>query len=174
MDIEIQVALIGLFGSIAGAAIGSGGITYLLKIKFEKVESDRRTFNAYKTILDDEIITNLSSSEFYPGIFKPLVDAVYEINRQSQHPGFLDFFDDQLNVLAKNLCKAVADFSREVPSLTVPSDNLDRITTHTDRSDDQATARRNLEESDYLARYLDQVVVTARAFDETARKRLRI
>ncbi|MGY4876522.1 hypothetical protein ACLUEY_01395 [Vreelandella aquamarina] len=174
MNIEITVALIGLVGSIAGAAIGSGAISYFFKVKSEKTEADRRVFEGYKSILSDDMITTLSYSDFYVGVSKEAVRAVYEIVNRSQQPGFLRFHDKALNSLSESFIQAAKQFSKEVPSLTVPSNNLDTFTTHTDRTDDWQLADRNRRESHHLEQFSNQVVKTSRLLDEQARKRLRI
>lgn len=177
MPVEIQQALIGLVGSIIGAIIGSGVIGYYLNIRKEKAEADRRTYFFVKTLVSNNHMTFLKEADFYNGVSKEVVDNIYSINFWSEKPNFFSFHNSKLQRQMNLLLTAVKNFSREVPSKTIPdgSEVFPTITTMTNaaRSDEKARER-NRRESDELIEVADAVYDAVNKFDTTAMKELRL
>lgn len=177
MPIEIQQALIGFGGSIIGATIGSGIIGYYLNIRKEKAEADKRTYFFVKTLVSNNHMTFLKEADFYNGVSKEVVDNIYSINFWSDKPNSFSFHNSKLQKHMNVLIGAVKNFSREVPSKTLPdgTDAFATITTMTNaaRSDDKSRER-NRRESDELIEVSDAIYNAVNELDTAAMKELRL
>ncbi|WP_146612994.1 hypothetical protein [Halomonas sp. SL1] len=177
MPIEIQTALIGLLGSTVGALIGSGVIGYLLNIKKEKSEADKKTYFFVKSMVTNNDMTHLKEADFYDGVPKKIVENVYDINYWSETPGYFKFHNKKLNQQMDKLLEAAKKFAEEVPNKTLPEGPRETqiITTMTERArSDHSLRERHRRESDELVGVAEAVYLAVNNLDNDAIKELRI
>lgn len=177
MPIEIQTALIGLLGSTVGALIGSGVIGYLLNIKKEKVEADKKTYFFLKSMVTNNDMTHFKEASFYDGVPKRIVRNIYEINHWSETPGYFKFHNKKLNQNVNKLLETAKNFAREVPGKTTPEGpkGAQVVTTMTERArSDHSLRERHRRESDELSDVAKAVYLAVNSLDNVAIKELRI
>ncbi|MEG3080816.1 hypothetical protein R3F64_13210 [Halomonas sp. 5021] len=177
MSPEIQQALIGLGGSIVGALIGSGLISYHLGIRKERVEADRKTYINIKKLFTNNDLTYLKDANFYNGVPQRIVDNIFHIEQLNDNPNLYIFYNKKLNSAARQLHKVAEELAGDIVSRTTPEGDIDNLicTTRTADSRKSEVARKaNQNESDELIEISRKFYDAALKLDSIALKELRL